>query len=436
MQEEAKSIETKRSVPHTQLGGHLAGKPAEGATRDTVGEAHSDAVQGSSTPEARAVIVKAEELSIKQLLAAMIKLGASDLHLKVGIPPTYRIGGVLRAVNAEPLTIPVADSIMLPIMTEEQATRYQEEGHLDFAWHLEPGNGAPAERFRINVFRSGAHTHAAIRRVQGKIPSYSDLHLPPIYGKLIETTIQGLVLIVGVTGCGKSSTLAAMLNHVNHIRSLNIVTIEDPVEYKFTPATCIISQREIGIDVPDFATALRSVVRQDPDVIFIGEMRDKETILAAIQAAETGHFVFATLHTADTMQAFGRILEFFPPEERGFVRSALSNSLRAVCAQKLIPAVEGFEAKVVPATEVLINNPSVREKIREGEVEDLPAIINSSTGEGMHSFTHALSTLINKEWIDLHTALDYAPNPEALRSTVRGLTVKASTMVSRVKGAR
>lgn len=380
--------------------------------------------------------MRAADLSIVQLLSAMIKLEASDLHLKVGIPPTYRIGGHLRAVNAEPLTTEVADVIMTPILTEDQIQRFDEHGHLDFAWHLEPGGGRPAERFRINIFRAGAHTHAAVRRVQGKIPTYSELHLPPVYSKLIETTIQGLVLVVGVTGCGKSSTLAAMLDHVNQIRSLNIVTIEDPVEYKFTPRNCIISQREIGIDVHDFPTALRSVVRQDPDVIFIGEMRDKETILAAIQAAETGHFVFATLHTADTMQAFGRILEFFPPEERGFVRSALSNSLRAVCAQKLIPAVEGFEAKVVPATEVLINNPSVREKIREGEVEDLPAIINSSTGEGMHSFTHSLSNLINKEWIDLHTATDYAPNPEALKSMVRGLTVKASTMVSRVKGAR
>jgi twitching motility protein PilT len=220
---------------------------------------------------------------------------------------------------------------------------------------------------------------------------------------------------------------------VNHTRAVNIVTVEDPVEYRFVPAKSIVSQREIGIDVEDFHSALRSVVRQDPDVILIGEMRDRQTVLAAVQAAETGHLVFGTLHTADTMQAFGRILEFFPQDERGFVRAALSSSLKAICAQKLLPAVEGFEVPVVPATEVLLANPSVREKIREGEENDLPAIISTSGGEGMHSFTTSLANLVNKEWVDLHTALDYAPNRDALNSAIRGVQVKAQTLVNRIK---
>lgn len=367
-------------------------------------------------------------LSIQKLLAAMKKLDASDLHIKVGIPPTYRIGGRLRPVEAEPLTEDEADHLLDPIIEPQKLERFVKTGNLDFAWHLPDG-----DRFRVNVYRSGAHTHAAIRRVKAEIPNYHDLHLPPIYEKLVCETNEGLILVVGVTGCGKSSTQAAMVNQVNLTRAEHIITIEDPVEYRFTPAKSIISQREIGIDVESFPVALRYVVRQDPDVIFIGEMRDHETVLSAIQAAETGHLVFATLHTADTMQAFGRMLEFFPESERDFIRSSLASSLRAILAQRLLPAVPGFEVKVVPATEVLISNGTVREHIRDGQEEDLPAIINSSAGEGMQSFTQSLGDLVAKEWIDLPTAMDYAPNREALQSMVRGLDVKSSTLVGRIR---
>jgi twitching motility protein PilT len=373
--------------------------------------------------------------NIQQLLGAMPRLDASDLHIKVGIPPTYRIGGRLKPINAEPLGAEEADDLIDPILTPKQREDFRAGGNLDFAWHIDEGPNK-GERFRVNLFRSGGHTHAAFRRVKAQIPSYADLHLPPVYSTLVERANEGLVLVVGITGSGKSSTLAAMLDQVNATRAVNIITIEDPVEYRFTPKKSIISQREIGIDVKDFQTALRYVVRQDPDVVFIGEMRDKETVLAAIQAAETGHLVFATLHTADTMQAFGRILEFFPESERGFVRHALANSLKAICAQKLIPAVDGFETKVVPATEVLLASPSVRDKIREGEEEDLPAIVNSSEGEGMHSFTRSLYNLITKDWVDMQTAKQFAPNREALDSIVKGVSVKAQSLVNRVKGPR
>jgi len=367
-------------------------------------------------------------LTIQRLLSAMRRLDASDLHLKVGIPPTYRIGGKLKPIQSEPISEDESDHLLDSILTEAQRERYEAVGNLDFAWHLPDG-----DRFRINVFRSGGHTHAAIRRVNAQIPTYDSLHLPAIYGELISHTGEGLVLVVGVTGCGKSSTLAAMIDHVNATRSVNIITIEDPVEYRFTPKKSIISQREIGIDVDGFRSALRSVVREDPDVIFIGEMRDHETVLAAIQAAETGHLVFATLHTADTMQSFSRMLEFFPQDEHEFVRSALSSSLRAICAQRLLPAVEGFEASVVPATEVLINSPTVREKIREGYEQDLPAIINTSAGEGMHSFTKSLAQLVEKEWVAMATAMDYAPNREALSSMLKGVEVKAESLVGRIR---
>ncbi|MBS0187484.1 MAG: PilT/PilU family type 4a pilus ATPase [Planctomycetes bacterium] len=371
-------------------------------------------------------------LTIQRLLASMKKLDASDLHIKVGIAPTYRIAGLLRAVDSPPITEEEADHLLDPILTPVQKEKFEASGNLDFSASLPDG-----DRFRINIFRAGAHTHAAIRRVKAEIPSYQDLNLPPIYSKMVGETTDGLVLVVGVTGSGKSSTLAAMVEQINQTRAENIITIEDPVEYRLTPKKSIVSQREIGIDVSDYQTALRYVVREDPDVVMIGELRDHSTVLAAIQAAETGHLVFGSMHTADTMQAFSRMLEFFPPSDHGFIRSAIANTLRAICAQKLLPALEGFRAKVVPATEVLLGTGLVKEKIREGSDEDLPALINGNTGsdpgEGMHSFTLSLAQLVKKEAVSRHVAMDSAPNREALDSILKGVEVKAATLVSRLK---
>ena len=368
-------------------------------------------------------------LTIKRLLGAMKQLDASDLHIKVSMPPIYRIGGHLKKIDAPPLSEDECDHLLDPLLSEVQKARFDAEGNLDFAWHLPDG-----DRFRIDMFRSGNHVHAAIRRVKAEIPDYEGLHLPPIYRKIVEKNALGLVLICGVTGSGKSSTIAAMVDHLNAIRDVNIITIEDPIEYRFTPKKSIISQREVGVDVESFKTALRFVVRQDPDVIFIGEMRDAETVLAGIQAAETGHLVFASLHTADTMQSLARMLEFFPTEERDFVRSSLANTLVAVCAQRLIPALSTFDGKVVPATEVLLNNSIVREKIRESEDADLPSIINSSRADGMRSFTASLVELVEAESIDLNTARMYAPNRNALESMLKGVEVKAESLVHRIKG--
>ncbi|MBY0114197.1 MAG: PilT/PilU family type 4a pilus ATPase [Phycisphaerales bacterium] len=371
-------------------------------------------------------------LTIQRLLAGMKKLDASDLHIKVGVPPTYRIGGLLRSVDSPPITEDEADHLLDPVLTPVQKERYENGGNLDFSTHLPDG-----DRFRVNMFRSGGHTHAAIRRVKAEIPSYEQLHLPPIYSKLVTENTEGLILVVGVTGSGKSSTLAAMVEQINATRSDNIITVEDPVEYRFVPKKSIVSQREIGIDVVDYPTALRYVVREDPDVVMIGEIRDQATVLAAIQAAETGHLVFGSMHTADTMQAFSRMLEFFPRQDHGFIRSAIANTLRAICAQKLLLALEGFGAKVVPATEVLIGTPLVKEKIREGADDDLPALINSNTGsdpgEGMHSFLLSLASLVKKEAISRAMGMDHAPSREALDSILKGVEVKASTLVSRLK---
>ncbi|MDX2147503.1 MAG: PilT/PilU family type 4a pilus ATPase [Planctomycetota bacterium] len=366
-------------------------------------------------------------LTIQRLMGAMKKLDASDLHLKVGIPPTYRIGGLLKPIQADPLTEEEADHLLDPIVPANKQDVFDRTGNLDFATFLPDG-----DRFRVNMFRSGGHTHAAIRRVKADIPSYSKLHLPQVYSDLVDTTNEGLVLVVGVTGSGKSSTLAAMIEHINASRPEHIITIEDPVEFRFSPKKSIISQREIGIDVENYPTALRYIVREDPDVVFIGEMRDHETVLAAIQAAETGHLVFGSMHTADTMQAFSRILEFFDTKDHGFIRSALANTLKGICAQRLIPAVPEFASKVVPATEVLLGTPIVREKIREGADSDMPAIVGTREG-GMHTFTSSLADLVKKDIITYQTAMDYAPNRDMLASVIRGVEVKVQTLVGRVK---
>jgi twitching motility protein PilT len=368
-------------------------------------------------------------LSIQRLLGAMKKLEASDLHLKVGVKPTYRINGVLRAIDAEPITEDEADHLLDPIVPEVLKAKFDSTGNLDFATHLPDG-----DRFRINMFRAGGHTHAAIRRVKAEIPSYSELHVPQAYSELIDNTSEGLVIVVGVTGSGKSSTLAAMIEHINQSRADNIITVEDPVEYRFVPKKSIISQREVGIDVADFPSALKYIVREDPDVIFIGELRDHATVLAAVQAAETGHLVFSTMHTADTMQAFSRILEFFPSHEHGFLRHALSNTLRGVLAQRLLPALPETGFGVVPACEVLLGTSVVREKIREGDDTALPMIVGKGE-EGMQNFTEALAGLVRKEWVAMGVAMDFAPNREALASTLKGVEMKNQGLVSRIKVA-
>jgi twitching motility protein PilT len=366
--------------------------------------------------------------SIGQFMMDMGRFGASDLHVKTGVRPAFRVGGQLRMISADPLSAEAAERLLAPLIPAGMRERLEREGGIDFAAH-----SANGERFRVNIFRSGGHMNAAIRRVKSEIPTYEALHLPPVYRELVERTNEGLVIVCGTTGSGKSTTLAAMIEHINQTSADHIITIEDPVEYQFSQKRGIVSQRELGVDVPDYPTALRYLVRQDPDVIFIGEMRDHETVRAAIQAAETGHLVFASLHTADAMQTFNRILEFFPLEEHAFVRSALSNSLRAICAQRLIPAVPEFEVRMVPATEVLLNTPTVREKIREGRYEDLPAVMGSSGPEGMRAFTQSLAELVQKDWVTLQTAIAHAPNQDARASAVKGVQVKSSTLIHRVR---
>ena len=367
-------------------------------------------------------------VTIHRLFEKMREVNASDLHIKPGSPPVLRIASKLHRVDSAELNSDDTRQLLLPIIPPHLKETFDGAGGVDFS-HME----GPEARFRCSIFHAGGSVHAAIRRVNPEIPSFEALHLPAVYGKVADETHEGLVVICGVTGCGKSTTLAAMIDHINETRHSNIITIEDPVEFLFQPKQSFISQREIGIDVADFPIALRAAVRQDPDVIMIGEMRDRETMMAGLQSAETGHTVFVTLHTADAMQSFARILEFFPSSEHKFIRSSLANGLVAVMAQRLLPSVRP-DVDRVPATEVLLNTPTVQDKIREAEDEDMPAIISGSEHEGMHDFTSSLTRLIEEEWVDLRTAERYAPNREALISRVRGIEVTADKLIQRVKG--
>ncbi|MCA9291590.1 MAG: PilT/PilU family type 4a pilus ATPase [Phycisphaerales bacterium] len=367
-------------------------------------------------------------LTIQRLLQKMQEVKASDLHIKVGSPPVMRVNGHLQQIKSEPLNANDTAQLLNPIVPAHLVNDLNEQGGIDFSYHEDIEH-----RYRCSVFHAGHSLHAAIRRVNPQIPGFDDLHLPPIYKKLAHDTHEGLICVCGVTGSGKSSTLAAMVDHINAHEHMNIITVEDPIEYLLRPKMSFISQREVGIDVKTFQGALRSAVRQDPDVIMIGEMRDRETMMAGLQAAETGHLVFVTLHTADAMQSFARILEFFPSHEHTFIRSSLANGLQAVCAQRLLPSCRPGIG-VVPATEVLLNTPIVQDRIREGGDEDIPAILHGSAAEGMHDFTASLTRLVEEDWVDLKTAERFAPNREALLSKVRGIQVKGDSLIQRIKG--
>jgi twitching motility protein PilT len=313
-----------------------------------------------------------------------------------------------------------------PLVPSNRWKEFESHGSLDFSAADETG-----DRYRINIFRSQGEVHAAVRRVQAKILNFDDLNLPAVYRNLVSKTTEGLVLVCGVTGSGKSSTLAAMLEFINQHRSLHMVTIEDPIEFQFRGKKSIISQREVGLDVPNFPDALRVVVRQDPDVILIGEMRDRETMLAAIQAAETGHLVMGSLHCANAQLSFARILEFFERNEHAFIRSSLANSLRAIMCQRLVPGVK--EGSRYPATEVLLANSIVKDKILHEEDEDLPAILHQCREEGMREYTHSLCELVKQDRVLREVAMDYAPSREALSSALKGIDAVSGSMVSRVR---
>ncbi len=351
---------------------------------------------------------------IEKYMLACARNKASDLHLKSGQKPIFRVNTVLHEVGNKPLSVEDVRRLIYEIMTDMQRDRFETEHDLDFAYSI-PNVG----RYRINVFYERGAVAVAMRRVNTSIPTFAELNLPPELRKICDYE-QGLVIVAGPTGSGKSTTLACILDHINATQKTHMITVEDPIEFLFQDKKSFVNQREIGIDVPDFHQALKHVVRQDPDVILIGEMRDYVSFDAALMASETGHLVFATIHASSAPQCVGRLLDLFPTERQPLIRQSLAFNLRAILCQRLLPsAKEGV--KMVPAVEVLFNNATSQKLIMNAEDKKLADLIRASKEEGMQDFNLSLVELINMGLVSKKHALQYSPNPEQLKLNLQGI---------------
>ena len=350
-------------------------------------------------------------MNIKSLLMAIAKHEASDLHLSVGHPPIMRIAGSLVPMIKEKiLTDEISKGLTFSLMNKKQQDRFLEKKELDFSYNFQD-----RARFRINVSFQRNSVSCALRLVPNNIRTIKELSLPSVLRSFTKVK-QGFVLLCGPSSQGKSTTLAALIDEINHTRADHIITIEDPIEYVFQDDQSIVDQREVGEDTLSFANALRSTFRQDPDVIMVGEMRDAETMATAITAAETGHLVFATLHTNSASQTIHRIVDSFDPAEQSQIRSQLSGSLLGIVSQRLVPRIKGG---LVPACEVLIANHAVSNLIRENKIHEIPSVIETSLEQGMISLNRSLSDLVRRREISLENALNYSLRPSELKSMMR-----------------
>jgi twitching motility protein PilT len=348
---------------------------------------------------------------LRDLLDFTIQEKASDLHISVGHPPVLRITGrLIPLTKFKTITPEDSQGLAFELMTDEQRERFLQKKEIDFSYSFEG-----KARFRVNIFFESGNISSALRLIPTKIPTIEELNLPPILHQFTKSS-QGFILITGPSSHGKSTTLAALIDEINHTRADHIITIEDPIEYVFTDDRCIIDQREVYQDTLSFAQALRSTFRQDPDVIMVGEMRDLETMATAISAAETGHLVFATLHTNSASQTIHRVVDSFPPEQQNQIRAQLSGSLLGVISQRLIPRIKGG---LIPACEIMINTPAVANLIRENKIHELPLIIETSFELGMISLNRSLANLVRAKEISLDNALLYSLEPNELRKLLR-----------------
>lgn len=347
---------------------------------------------------------------LEQLLEEITKESASDLHISVGRPPTLRIDGRLVPLMKYGVLNPQdAKGLSLELLTDEQKEYLQKAKEIDLSYAYRD-----KARFRVNVYFQANALSAALRLIPAKIRTIEDLNLPSVLHRFTAPA-QGFFLVVGPSGHGKSTTLAALVDEINHTRTEHIITIEDPIEYIFTQDRCIIDQREVGRDTNDFTSALRSIFRQDPDVIMVGEMRDSETISTAITAAETGHLVFATLHTNNAAQTIDRIIDSFPPTQQHQVRSQLASTLIGVVSQRLIPKIEGG---IIPACEVMIANSAVRNLVREQKIHEVGLVIETNAEQGMISLNRSLANLVRGGFISIETAERYSLNAKEVRVLV------------------
>jgi twitching motility protein PilT len=381
---------------------------------------------GSPTPPvtggvAAAVPQPASSLDLKAVLQEMVRRQASDLHLKVGRPPTLRVDGDLVPLDSPPLRADELKALAEQVMTARQVEQFREDKEADFAIGV-PGIG----RFRVNLYQQRGSLCFALRAIPYQARTIEELRLPAVLGD-IALRPRGLVLVTGVTGSGKSTALAAMIQHLNEHRRANVITIEDPIEFLHRDINCHVNQREVGTDTGSFAQALRRVLRQDPDVILIGEIRDLETLDTALKAADTGHLVLATLHTTDATQTIQRVLSFYPPHQQAEVRYSLASALQAVISLRLVPRAD--RAGRVPAAEVLVNTAAVRDQIRDNaSTLNIPELIREGAAQyGMQSFDQSLMAWYTQGVISYESALFTATSPAEFALRVQGVAATSDS---------
>jgi twitching motility protein PilT len=366
-----------------------------------------------------------KELEIDKIFRLSVKHGASDIHLQVGRPPIFRIKGTLRELQMDVIGEEQMIELTFPMMDARNLDIFHNTGGADFA-KIIVLDGDPW-RFRVNLLTQLGKIGMVARRVERFIPNFEGLNLPPVMERLCKFD-QGMVLLAGVTGSGKSTTIASMLNWVNHNMRKHILTIEDPIEFVYTSDKCLINQREIGMDVSDFHTAMKHAVREDPDIMLVGEMRDRETFETAIHAAETGHLVFGTIHASTAPSTIGRILDLFPQDMHQAIRSSMVFNMKAIIAQKLLPTIRE-EPKRVPIVEIMIFNPTVRKLVLEHEDEKLATAIRIGKEEGMQRFNDSLQYFIEKEYVSRAAAFEVSPNVEELKMALKGIDVKGAAIL-------
>ena len=349
-------------------------------------------------------------MDLNELLTYSVDSGASDLHLSVGSVPMVRINGTMKPLNVDVLEQPDMEKMLPQVMSKDQLNLFKEKKEIDFSAKLE-GKG----RFRVNLFNQINGLAGVFRTIPDTIKSCEELGIPPFMQDLAMMD-RGLILLTGPTGSGKSTTLAAMVDHINREKACHIITIEDPVEYYHHTNESLINQRELGASTHSFANALRAALREDPDVILVGEMRDLETISLALTAAETGHLVLSTLHTSSAIKAIDRIIDIYPTGQKDQIRSMLSESLEAVIAQKLLPTKDGKGR--VPACEVMISTTAIRNLIREDRIYQIGSVIQSGGVEGMQTLDQDLQRLVTQGKIERKVAIEIADNPKLLKQNV------------------
>ncbi|VAX42647.1 Twitching motility protein PilT [hydrothermal vent metagenome] len=365
---------------------------------------------------------RGKEIEVNKIFRLAIKHSASDIHLQVGRPPVFRIKGALRELQMDIITEENMVDYLFPMMDQRNLDIFHEDGGADFAKIVDL-EGDPW-RFRVNLLVQLGKVGMVARKIERFIPDFEGLHLPPIMESLCKFD-QGMVLLAGVTGSGKSTTIASMLDWINNNYKKHILTIEDPIEFVYTQKKCLINQREIGQDVKDFHIAMKHAVREDPDIMLVGELRDRDTFETAIHAAETGHLVFGTIHASNAPSCIGRILDLFPQDMHRAIRSSMGFNMRAIVAQKLLPTIRENVSRV-PIIEIMTFNPTVRKLIIEETDEKLVAAIRIGKEEGMQLFNDSLQDFIEREYIDRATAFEVSPNVEELKMALKGINVKAA----------